>query len=622
MDNLLCRKTIKELIYGNPEKEYLSCKFFIPSYQRGYRWKSTQVKQLIGDVMDFRKNKPHVQAAEELPFYCLQPLVVKKISRNNEIWYEVIDGQQRLTTLFIILYAINEYYPKKAQKQTYPIEYATRGSYVDWSDRMDEVDYMSNNIDYYHIHEAYEQAKDSIEKLEKLGITDAYSELAKEILDHTQIIWYEVADEDKQDSIDVFTRLNIGKIPLTNAELVKAMILQSRNFPVNNANTAQAQIAADWDYIEKTLQRKEFWGFIYDVKNPLKYDTRIEYIFDLMKDKTIEDDKNYTFDKFYEEYNRVPANELHSYISNLWLKIKNYFLTFEEWYNNREYYHYIGYLIETGKKVNEIKSFKRKDGSKPTKNEFLAYLVREIKSTLGRCNPDELQYGKKHTARVLLLFNIQTLLDTEKAEMRFPFHLYKSGGWDIEHIASKADFDVNKDNKIDWAKDMIEYFLGIVQELGKNDRQYLERINQAIEIYIDDDEEEDICRGLIGILSHNDKVEDDEFEDVYKKIRKLFEEDKSVPNKDFIYNLAILDSKTNRSYGNALFPIKRQTIIKNDAIGVFIPICTKNVFQKVYSRRLKELMHWSNSDAEAYLVAMNKTLSKFLPQPIKTNDNK
>ena len=621
MDNLLCRKTIKELIYGNQGKGYLPCKFFIPSYQRGYRWKPLQVKQLIDDVMDFRKNKPQTLQSEESPFYCLQPLVVKQRSRNNEVWYEVIDGQQRLTTLFITLYAINQYYQEKAKKRIYPIEYATRGSHVDWSDRMAEVDYMSNNIDYYHTHKAYEQAKDSIEKLEESGITDAYSELAKEILDHTQIIWYEVSDDDRQDSIDVFTRLNIGKIPLTNAELVKAMVLQSRNFPVNNANTAQAQIAADWDYIEKTLQRKEFWGFINDVKNPLKYDTRIEYIFDLMKGKTIEEDKNYTFDKFYEEYNRVPASELHSYIANLWLKIKNYFLTLEEWYNNREYYHYIGYLIETGKKVNDIKSFKRKDSSTPTKDEFLAYLIKEIKSTLGRCNPDELKYGKKHTAKVLLLFNIQTLLDTEKAEMRFPFHLYKSGGWDIEHIASQADFDVNKDNKKDWATDMIEYFLGIVQEQGESDKQYLKRISQAIETHIEDDEEEDICKGLVEIRSQSDKVEDEGFEAVYKKIRKIFGEDKSVSNKDFIYNLAILDSKTNRSYGNALFPIKRQTIIKNDAIGVFIPICTKNIFQKVYSRRLEELMHWSDSDAEAYLAAMNKTLSVFLPQPIKTNNN-
>jgi hypothetical protein len=340
-----------------------------------------------------------------------------------------------------------------------------------------------------------------------------------------------------------------------------------------------------------------------------------------MKGKTIEEDKLYTFNKFYEEYNKIPLNELHKYVSKVWLEIKNYFLTFEEWFNNRNYYHYIGYLIETGKSVAEIKLHRNQNNTTPTKEEFLVYLRNEIKKTLGRCNPDDLKYGKRHTTRILLLFNIQTLLDTEKAEMRFPFHLYKSGGWDIEHIASQTDFDVTKDNKLDWATDMIEYFLGVSKDIEEDNMQYLERIYQSIESNIENQEELEICNGLIRIAENENAVEDEEFDDIYKEIKKLFGDDKSVKNKDFIYNLAILDSKTNRSYGNALFPIKRQTIIKNDAIGVFVPICTKNIFQKVYSRRLKELMHWSDSDANAYLDAINKTLAIFLPQTIIPNDN-
>lgn len=84
--------------------ELLGMKFFIPSYQRGYRWTEQQVKDLLEDIWEFSKKKK-----QEYEFYCLQPLVVKCMNNNdkqkaqlniNEEWYEVIDGQQRLTTCF------------------------------------------------------------------------------------------------------------------------------------------------------------------------------------------------------------------------------------------------------------------------------------------------------------------------------------------------------------------------------------------------------------------------------------------------------------------------------------------------------------------------------------------
>ena len=102
-ENNICLKSISEL---------LGMKFFIPSYQRGYRWTEQQVKDLLEDIWEFAKKKK-----QEYEFYCLQPLVVKLMSNNdkqkaqlniNEEWYEVIDGQQRLTTIFLILSSLKE----------------------------------------------------------------------------------------------------------------------------------------------------------------------------------------------------------------------------------------------------------------------------------------------------------------------------------------------------------------------------------------------------------------------------------------------------------------------------------------------------------------------------------
>ena len=93
--------------------ELLGMKFFIPSYQRGYRWTEQQVKDLLNDVNEFEPQE--LPNSNEKTWYCLQPLVVRKMEGNdsrlpkndeNE-WYEVIDGQQRLTTILIILNPLN-----------------------------------------------------------------------------------------------------------------------------------------------------------------------------------------------------------------------------------------------------------------------------------------------------------------------------------------------------------------------------------------------------------------------------------------------------------------------------------------------------------------------------------
>ena len=68
-------------------KEY---KFIVDFYQRGYRWSADDAKSLAIDIADYDGN------------YFLQPLVVKKLEDNI---YELVDGQQRLTTLNLIMKA-------------------------------------------------------------------------------------------------------------------------------------------------------------------------------------------------------------------------------------------------------------------------------------------------------------------------------------------------------------------------------------------------------------------------------------------------------------------------------------------------------------------------------------
>ena len=106
-NGIIALKTVNEILGMN---------FFIPDYQRGYRWEPRQAKELLDDILAFSK-----KAGEE-EIYCIQPLVVcsnidkqkvledcKNATTIDEIAqiikgsWRVVDGQQRLTTIFLIL---------------------------------------------------------------------------------------------------------------------------------------------------------------------------------------------------------------------------------------------------------------------------------------------------------------------------------------------------------------------------------------------------------------------------------------------------------------------------------------------------------------------------------------
>ena len=75
--------------------------YVVPDYQREYVWETEQVEQLLGDINDERTGNDSVQAPE----YFIGSIVV--CPGDNEV-LELIDGQQRMTTLFLILCAIRD----------------------------------------------------------------------------------------------------------------------------------------------------------------------------------------------------------------------------------------------------------------------------------------------------------------------------------------------------------------------------------------------------------------------------------------------------------------------------------------------------------------------------------
>ena len=564
--------------------------FNIPSYQRGYRWTEQQVTDLLEDINEFL---PGGDA-----WYCLQPVVVKNITKKSTDFrvnlikeiqnldeenilnkvkelinqvespkdWEVIDGQQRLTTIFLILKYLKI-------KGLYSLYYDTRPDLQSFLLK-DFNDIEGSNIDLYFVKNAY----NTIEKWFKDKDADFNANFTSKFLKSTKVIWYEIATND--DSIDIFTRLNSGKIPLTNAELIKALFLNSSNFKKEvdseKIRLKQLEIASEWDRIENSLQDDSFWFFIN--KSDSNLETRIEFIFNLIYELEIlnNPDEKYGYDeystfRFFAVKIKIKSgNE----INENWKQIKKYFQTLEEWFNDRELYHKIGYLISVGINIVDILIQKKSKN----KNEFLNYLNDIIREKFKDVKIEELVYNGNNVREVLLLHNIQSMLKNKNETSRFPFDRFKKEFWDVEHIhAIATEIKVNKNERLEW---ITVNYVDKEKELDFN-------INNE-------------SKKIIENIRNNQDVKDEDFEKVINFV--LGEEDNSIRN------LCLLDRGTNRSYKNDSFKLKRSKLIEREKEGIFIPMCTKNVFMKYYSNVVKDIEIWNESDREDYLENIKQTI--------------
>ena len=262
-----------------------------------------------------------------------------------------------------------------------------------------------------------------------------------------------------------------------------------------------------------------------------------------------------------------------------------------------------------------------------SKTDFLKELKGKIKDRLPQKKMlSELTYSadRKAIERILLLFNIETLLkedkseedksEEDKSEARFPFHLFKKGRWNIEHICSVAD-DITPSKRIpknkreDWAKDLIPLFPDTDQLAhgAKKGQDVQQEKGQSI-------------RAKLNELAEYD---DGTFDKLYEEVARWLHEGDQIEeeNKDGLGNLALLDERTNKSYKNAFFAVKRKTIIDLDRDGHFIPIATKNLFLKYYTRFPMSMLYWSSMDAKDYLCAIERKLAKYFPlNTLETSD--
>lgn len=463
---------------------------------------------------------------------------------------------------------LNQDFVEKRRDKLFHLSYETRKNTQKFLDALnDENNIVDTNVDFYYISMAYRTITNWFENRED---NFDQGEFRSKFKFSSKVIWYESMEND---SIAIFTRINIGKIPLTNAELIKALFLNSSHFDrqrEEKLRLKQLEIASEWDDIEHKLQDDRLWFFLTGNKRETN---RIEFIFDLMSDNCDKD--TYATFRFFND--RINENN----IEEIWGRVKGYYQSFLDWYDDRELFHKIGYLLAI--KAVEISDVYSKS-IELTKTKFKAYLNDVIKSCFKNVRLNELQYGDKNIEKLLLLYNILTMLKTQKDNSYFPFDLYKNGNWDIEHITSVKDAIPEK-NQNAWLQDA-KVFIDTGVPGGLELKQRADKCDIS--------NEQEFKRLFEDIVSHfNQYVEDEDINDMS--------------------NLSLLDSATNRGYKNAVFPLKRKTIIDKDKAGVFIPICTKNVFLKYFSDYPPKISFWTKEDRVKYEQDLWDTLKVYLP---------
>lgn len=546
----------------------ISGTFYVPSYQRGYRWGEDEVLRLLNDIYQNGKKN-----------YCLQPVVVRK----TENRYELIDGQQRLTTLYLIyryMKNVNPFFSDPA----FDLIYETRENSADFLKSID-LTKRNENIDFWFIANAYETIRKWFEEDMQIRVLHVFEYFKEDV----KIIWYEVGEN--EDAISLFTRLNIGKIPLTSAELVKAMFLSSDGKD-KSSQEKQKEISLQWDNMEKELHDDSLWYFLTNRTNT-RYQTRIDLILDLISEKPSDNrEKYYTFFKIDELGKTLPLDDL-------WRRIQQTFLVLKDWYENHELYHKIGYLIAAEKlSLQEI----YKVSIDKTKSAFRAALDAYIKDSVAiQGNYSDLSYEKpldyKRISTLLLLFNVESVRLNGEHTQWFPFDKYKYDNkgkvaWSLEHIHAQQSEGLR-------TQEMWKEWLGLHIPSIKN---------VAADTSLADDMQAAIDK---------QKLERAEFDELQQKVVELLSVQGNAEYLHSISNLALLRADDNAALNNSTFDVKRNLIINMDKEGQYIPFCTKMVFLKYYTPSKDNQLHfWGQSDRVAYVEALNRVLMPYLSEPI------
>jgi len=593
-------------------QRYDATKYYIAPYQRGYKWESVKqghVCELMDDFFGAWQNSD--------PEFYLQFITVKSSKSNGDNVLEVIDGQQRLTTLTILLSVLAH---KKGGGQNAIsndlLSYEVRpkvtvffNNYIyqniesllfkKWGDFIEEHP-ENDEQDIYYMFSAANKIGEMID--ETIGKdVDNIREFEEYLLNKVKIILNHIDGD--VDCEEIFSNLNDNKVDLTSSELIKGLFLtksarestSEREKPYKEIIELRAVMGRQWDELSHWANRKNIKTFFFP--NDKNDSTVLDALLLLLAiddgyKKTENDSKrNALFNYFQSKMKKGDKTAKH-YFDTL-KEIKS---ILNEWYNDDDIYNSLGYLFSC-----------KKDPKTTIKNylPFLSEDKTELRTELHsniieilEFDIDEISFGRN--ADKPKIYNLLLALSVLGNNTRFNFTDFNHPDttWSLEHIFPQTPEKLPDElgqKDIHFLKslcsDKLDNYENVKEPLEK---EFKERISNIKEVY---DE-------LVKKLNQdNCTISDTEKEILYRLIK--------TGRLHSIGNMALLTGKDNSSNKNGMFDKKRYNIVERISKGSFVPKHTYDVFSKLISDEMNpDLTVWASEDIDAHIKWIKNKIEK------------
>lgn len=609
-----------KLLYSSKElfDSYLQGKTYsIPPYQRGYKWDTKDIERLLKDINEFSPN-------EDLNlFYCLQNITL--VESQDSKTFNVVDGQQRLTTLTVILSYLNEYelineklqYNVRKETEEFLKEYIFKPNELkniqNWEQFLEITSIEGKDYDYqdvFYLFNAYKAIQTWFETY-----PNSVTAMKDKILNHVKLIVNLPKNIEEQ---ELFENLNGKRVPLDGADLIRALII---------TRVAKKEIGDIDDSIKQNVlinERRVKIGLMLDRINHWWADeNKKNYFHQFTKESKVPDEESISFNDVTYPINHLYKLYVLAYGEGVLdmeffekKVIEDVFLdelqllqrTMENWYNDKELYHLILFTsIYAREKIKEepVLSFKEllHQWKKLYRKDFIRFLKKRIASTevfndlinqSERCKEEnektaflENWYDNKLITVSVLLDIISILSSNSTCLPARHFKVYKE---DLEHIFPQTPVG-------DRIKDKIKQ----TQIL----KEYIDIINQSLS------EEEKIYINDCDIDWENQNWKDDIKSRINNRIEKV------IPVNS-LGNMCVLHESVNRGYGNDFFLEKRIDIMRKSQEGFFIRPHVYDAFNKIFLERhdesidMKMMNRWDRSDILARREYIIKRISNFL----------
>lgn len=582
--------------------------FYIGPYQRGYKWMSEeqydQVPQLLNDIQNASETSGHE--------YYLQYITVKADMENK--WLEVVDGQQRLTTLSLLFYRLSVVSGKNIALNK--VKYSRYGNGNIFDEVCRYCDATSDSLSFQEILEA-----DS-----KVAEQDRYYMIrAVRCIDNRVAAWRDKGILDKimnylqsdvkvivniesnyVSSEDIFAHLNDNKVPLTDAYLIKGLLITEavkrtdhygRSLNYSEIQEKRKNIGRMWDEIQTWILQFEHCHFFFkgSKRNSFRASLGMEYLLELayrIKFNTNDiqfdfDDNHLTLFNIYNE--KIGSADESSDMMKTIVHVYRKMTTIYEGIADNLLYNLVGFMSFSHRLEDDVFDIGE------IFHESEKTLIRELKKRIISRIPDlndnkyskdnfaRLRYdsgNKKELTNLLLSFSVFLPL-MENPREKFRFYDYDTSRWSLEHISPQNP----KGTTVipDYAKSFV------IMELQEHKQD--EAGENSLSVSFDK---------LITDIKIGNRISTDIIEFLF---------DQNI-DEHSLGNMALLTQKNNSANNNNPFMIKRLIIQHKKGEGDFIPSHTYEIFNKILispddSKSFSaETFIWNQRDVDAHISWM------------------